>query len=135
VDLQATDAAAGLGAQRTASYDVVIRDAFDIDVVPAELTTLDYLTEVARVLSPGGIYLANVPAGADLHAARAEARLAASCFPTVIALVDPGQLRGRRFGNVVLLATAGALGEPAGQAALARRLAAEPAPARLVSDW
>lgn len=135
VTLAAVDAAEGLRRARGSSYDVVIRDAFTVEQVPTALTTPEYLAEVARVLRSGGTYLANVPAGADLHPVHAEARLAATRFPTVFALVDPGQLRARRFGNAVLLATWGVLGEPAMQTRLARRLASDPAPARLVADW
>jgi spermidine synthase len=135
VQLSAVDAAEGLRTERSASYDVVIRDAFSVEQVPTSLTTPEYLAQVARVLRPGGTYLANVPAGADLHPLRAEARLAGTRFPTVFALVDPGQLRHRRFGNAVLVATWGLLGRSDAQAELSRRLAADPAPARLWRDW
>jgi hypothetical protein len=41
---------------------------------------------------------------------------------------EPGQLRGRRFGNVVLVAGQ----QPLPLEALTRRLAGQPVPARLV---
>lgn len=127
LELRAGDALECLAAEPGSSYDVVVRDAFDIDTVPSHLTTPEFLAEVRRVLAPGGTYLANVPAGADLHAARAEAMVAATVLPEVLLLVDPGQLRGRRFGNVVLVATDGT---PPVEL-LSRRLAGGSAPARV----
>lgn len=110
------------------SYDLVVRDAFDGGDVPAHLVGRELLDEVVRVLVADGIYLANVPAEADLKAAEAEGALAASRFEHVALFVDPGQLRGRHFGNVVLAASQ----HPLPLDELATRLHRAIAPARVV---
>ncbi len=125
---RAADALAGLAAEPDGSFDAVLRDTFEVDAVPAHLATPGFLAEVARVLDPSGVYLANVPAGVDLETARAEAAVAAAVFAHVALLVDPVHLRGRRFGNVVLAASR----RPLPREALARRLAGGIAPARIV---
>jgi len=126
--LAAADARAGLAAEPDAAFDAVVRDTFEVDEVPAHLAGPGFLAEVARALDAGGIYLANVPAGADLAAAHGEAAAAAETFDHVALLVDPVHLRGRRFGNVVLAASR----RPLPIEALSRRLAGGIARARIV---
>ncbi len=45
----------GVAAMRTDSADVVVLDAFHGGRVPPDLTTVEFLTDVARVLRPGGV--------------------------------------------------------------------------------
>ncbi len=126
--LQVGDALEGVRTLPSKSYDVIVRDAFDGGDVPAHLVGRELLDEVVRVLVADGIYLANVPAEADLKAAEAEGALAASLFEHVALFVDPGQLRGRHFGNVVLAASQ----HPLPLDELAKRLHRAIAPARVV---
>jgi len=126
--LAAAVARAGLAAEPAGSFDAVVRDTFEVDRVPAHLAGPGFLAEVARALDPGGVYLANAPAGADLAAAEGEAADAAALFDHVALLVDPVHLRGRRFGNVVLAASR----RPLPIEALSRRLAGGIARARIV---
>jgi hypothetical protein len=118
----------GLAAQPAASRDVLVRDAFLGATVPAHLTTLEFAREVARVLETGGLYLANVADRAAAPHARVEAATLLATFENVAMIGEPGQLRGRRFGNVVLLASDG----PLPLDGLARRLAGGAMPARLI---
>lgn len=133
--MQVGDARARLATRPDASAGAVVRDAFAGDTVPAHLTTAPFVAEVARVLGPGGVYLANVvertgaPAGAPL---RSELTTAAAVFGGLehVAVVgEPAVLRGRRFGNAVLVASPVPLVVPAG---LERVLRGGPAPARWV---
>lgn len=128
VRLQVLDALEGMRTLPPQSYEVVVRDAFTGGDVPAHLTGEELLDQAARVLVPNGIYLANVPAEADLEAAKAEAALATTRFDHVAMFVDPGQLRGRHFGNVVLAASQ----HPLPLDELARRLHRAIATARVV---
>src|SRR3954454_7371917 len=58
--LVVADGRAGLADLREAGYEVVVRDAFAGASVPTHLTTAEFLTDVRRVLAPGGLYLANL---------------------------------------------------------------------------
>lgn len=40
-------------------YDYIVLDAFDDDVIPSHLCTAEFLEEVKRILSPGGVLVAN----------------------------------------------------------------------------
>ncbi|MBZ2199237.1 spermidine synthase [Occultella gossypii] len=113
---------------RTDSYDAVIRDAFADRSVPAHLRTVEFTREVARVLAPGGLYLANTADHPPLPLARREAATVAEVFEHTAVIAEPGVLKGRRYGNVVLVGSA----EPLPLAHLDRRVRTLPAPASLV---
>lgn len=100
--LRPGEARAVLAALPTASADVVVRDVFAPDTTPAHLTTVEFLEEVVRVLRPGGLYLANCADRPPLALARAEAATVAAVLRDPLLVAEPGQLRGRRYGNLVL---------------------------------
>ena len=106
VRVRPQDGRTGVGALKAASADVVVLDAFHGGRVPTDLTTVEFLTDVARVLRPDGLFLANVADGPPLTYVRRFAATAAAAFGHVLVRADPGVLKGRRFGNVVLAASA-----------------------------
>ena len=128
IRVRTADARAGLAALPTASADVVLSDVFAGARTPAHLTSLEYATEAARVLRPGGIFAANVADGPPLRYARIQAATLRAAFRSVCLLAEPGTLRGRRFGNLVAVASDVDL--PV--AALTRRCASDPMPSRVV---
>ena len=79
-------------------------------------------------LAPGGIVAVNVADGAGLAFARSQASTLAHVFAHVAIAADTSMLKGRRFGNVVMYASHDELPF----AGLPRRLASDPAPAKLV---
>jgi spermidine synthase len=124
------DARAELAELPSASSDLVVLDAFSGSAVPPHLTTLEHLREVRRVLRAGGTYAANLADGAGTAFARGQAATLQACFAEVAVLAPPSVLRGRRFGNLVLVASDAGL--PV--ASLRRRAAGRAsAPARLLS--
>lgn len=130
IRVRADDARAGLAATRSASADVVLTDVFAGARTPAHLTTVEFVTDAKRVLRPGGIYLANVADGPPLRFARAQVATLRAVFANVCLLAEPGTLKGRRFGNLVAIASDADLP----LAALTRRVAKDPMPARVVDD-
>jgi hypothetical protein len=128
IRVRAADARAGLASLPPTSADVVISDVFAGARTPAHLTTVEYAAEAARVLRPGGTFVVNVADGPPLRFARVQAATLRAVFRTVCLLAEPGTLRGRRFGNLVAVATDAEL--PV--AALTRRCASDPMPSRVV---
>jgi spermidine synthase len=122
------DARTGLAALRDAAADVVVTDVFAGARTPAHLTTVEFAADVHRVLRPGAFYVANVADGPPLRFARAQVATLRSVFRHVCLLAEPGTLRGRRFGNLVAVASDDEL--PLAQ--LTRRCAADPMPSRVV---
>jgi spermidine synthase len=129
VPVQVADAREALGRLRDGAVDLVVLDVFAGARTPAHLTTVELMTEVARVLTPAGVFAANVADGPPLSFARGQIATAQAVFTHVAAVAEPGIWRGRRFGNVVLIGSAQSL--PI--AGLARRCAGDPAPARVTA--
>ncbi len=128
--IRAGDARAELTTMADASADVVIRDVFATARTPEHVTTVEFVREVARVLRPGGLYLANCADRPPLTLARAEAATTGAVFGFVAVVAEPALLRGRGYGNVVLAGTdtSGLLTS----AGLARDIRSLPVPARLI---
>jgi spermidine synthase len=128
IRVRAADARAGLAATHSAGTDVVVTDVFAGARTPGHLTSVEFVTDAHRVLRPGGTYIANVADGPPLRFARAQVATLRKVFRNVCLLAEPGTLRGRRFGNLVAVASDAELP----LAALTRRCARDPMPARVV---
>jgi spermidine synthase len=125
IRVRPVDGRTGMRALADASADLVVIDAYAGAQVPAELTTVEWFAEVARILRPGAVVAMNT---ADepprRHLARVHAALSA-VLPHTAAMSTPEIRKGRRFGNTVLVASAERL--PVG--ALARNIAKAAFPA------
>jgi len=130
LQLRAGEARESLIGEPADHYDVVVRDAFTGSTVPGHLMTRQFVAAVERVLRPDGLYLANLADGQLLATARREAATAVAVFRHVAMVAEPGQLHGRRYGNVVFAASH----EPLPVERWSRRLAADPVRARLLDD-
>ncbi len=128
VRVRAADARAGLEATHATSTDVVVCDVFAGARTPAHLTTVEFVQQARRVLRPGGVYVANVADGPPLRFARGQVATLRAVFPSVCLVAEPGTFRGRRFGNLVAVASDRPLPVPA----LTRRCAGDPMPSRVV---
>ncbi len=127
VEVCAADARAWVEAAPENSADLVVADVFSGSRIPAGLTSVEYARAAARMLRPGGTYAANIADGAPFGFLRSQLAAFREVFAELAVIAEPAVLRGRRFGNVVLLASR----TPVDLAALARRCAADPFPARV----
>src|SRR5215217_2075118 len=91
------------------SADAVIVDAFDGPIVPAHLTTVEFVREMRRALRPGGLCVLNVIDIPPLELARAGAATLLAAFRHGAVLAPRRLIRGREGGNVVLVASSRAL--------------------------
>jgi spermidine synthase len=128
IRVRADDARVGLSALHTAGQDVVLTDVFAGARTPAHLTSAEFAAEAHRVMRPGGVYAGNVADGPPLRFARAQVATLRAVFRHVCLLAEPGTLRGRRFGNLVAVASDDEL--PI--AGYVRNCAKDPMPARVV---
>lgn len=128
LEVLATDARQALGDLDEHGADLVIADVFGGSRTPAHLTSVEFLREVRRVVAPGGYYAANLADGAPWSFLRSQLASCAVVFGERSLVAEPAMLHGRRFGNAVLLA--GRTEPPL--ASLARRVAADPFPARVL---
>ena len=88
-----------------ASRDVIIRDVFAGAVTPTPLTTVEFFQTAHRSLVPGGLYVANCGDHSDLRGAKAEVAGLKEVFGHVAVIADPPMLKGRRYGNIILIAS------------------------------
>ncbi|KOT51736.1 MULTISPECIES: spermidine synthase [Streptomyces] len=127
IRVRGADARAGLAKIPDGWADLVIADVFRGARTPAHLTSVEFAAEVARALRPGGWYAANLADGPPLAFVRAQIATVRTVFPELCLTADPAVLRGKRFGNAVLLAATGEL--PVAE--LTRRAATDPQQGRV----
>lgn len=126
--VRVTDGREGVATRRPESADLVVVDAFERATLAGGLATLEATRAIAELLRARGLYLANITDGSGLPFARRFLATLLAVFPEVLLLADPGVLRGRRFGNLVLAASAASLPT----AEIAQRTASAAFPARCV---
>ncbi|MFE3167750.1 spermidine synthase [Streptomyces sp. NPDC059224] len=127
IALHAADARGWLQGAPGDSADVLIADVFGGSRIPAHLTSLGYAREARRVLREDGVYLANLADSAPFDFLRSQLATFATVFEELAVIAEPGVLRGRRFGNAVLIASH----RPVDMTGPARRTAADAFPARV----
>ena len=135
------DAREGLGrlpAGLVGNVDLLISDVYAGAQTPAHLTTVEFYTTAERLLAPGsprqggglsggGVLLVNVADGAGLAFARRQVATVRAVFGHVIVLAEVQVLKGRRFGNLVIVASP----SPLPTDWLPRLMAAGPHPAKV----
>lgn len=129
IKVRAIDGLAGIAAMPDRYTDVVIVDAFSGTQVPAELTTVKFFGDLRRVLAPDGMAIINVTDHKTLQYTRRVLAGARVLWPHVLLSAEPGTLKGRRFGNLLIFASTVELPEDAIQ----RRAASAAFPYRVVS--
>ncbi|MGW5633717.1 spermidine synthase [Streptomyces sp. NPDC003832] len=127
ITLHTADARAWTERAPAGSADVLLADVFGGSRVPAHLTTLAYARAAERVLRPSGVYLANLADAAPFAFLRSQLANFAAVFEELVLIAEPGVLRGRRFGNAVLVASH----RPVDLTALTRLAASDAFPARV----
>ncbi|NGO47611.1 spermidine synthase [Streptomyces ureilyticus] len=127
IRVRSADAREGLAKVPDGWADLVIADVFSGARTPAHLTSTEFLDDVRRVVKAGGVYEANLADGPPLAHLRGQIATAAGVFPELALVADPAVLRGKRFGNAVLVAS----DHPLPIAELTRRAASDPHPARV----
>jgi hypothetical protein len=130
VRVRAADARAATESLGTARFDLVIGDVYRDGRMPRTVASTDFAAQVARVLRPTGWYAVNVADRPPLAFTRTQAATLRAVFAEVAAIADRAVLRGRRAGNVVLVAGARPPGLPVPR--LATEAGRDPQPGRLL---
>ncbi|WP_230007350.1 spermidine synthase [Microbacterium sp. Bi128] len=124
------DARAGVGrlpAGLRGAVDLLVSDVYSGAQTPAHLTTVEFYREAAALLAPDGVLLVNVSDGPGLAFARRQVATIREVLSEVIVLAEVQVLKGRRFGNLVVAASAA----PLPVEWLPRLMAAGPHPAKV----
>jgi len=111
----------------TGACDLVVSDVYSGAQTPAHLTSVEFYRELSGLLAPSGVLLVNVADGPGLAFARRQVATIGHVLPEIALLADTQVLKGRRFGNLVIAASA----SPLPTQWLPRMLAAGPHPAKI----
>lgn len=114
----------------TGACDLIVSDVYSGAQTPAHLTSVEFYRELSALLAPSGVLLVNVADGPGLAFARRQVATIAHVLAEVALLADTQVLKGRRFGNLVIAASA----SPLPTEWLPRMLAAGPHPAKIAQD-
>ncbi|MEZ0090251.1 spermidine synthase [Streptacidiphilus sp. EB129] len=107
--------------------DLIVADIYSGARIPAHCASVEFARLAARALGPGGRYAVNITDGGALTFARGQVATLRAVFAEVALIADPTVLRGRRFGNLVLVAAQ----QPLPVDELTRRIATDPFPGRI----
>lgn len=129
IEVTIADARAAMADQPAGQTDLVIADVFAGERVPASVTSVEFLESVRKTLAPNAWYAANLADGGGLEFVRGQVATLLAVFAHGALIAEPAVLRGRRFGNVLLL---GSDDEPPIDE-LQRRVRTDPFPARVVA--
>ena len=127
IKVRPQDGVAGLAAMPDDYADIVIVDAFSGARVPPDLTTSEFLSDTRRVLVPDGTFMINITDRAPFAYGRRVLAGVRSVFTEVLLSAEPATLKGRMFGNVLMV---GGTDLPLG--ILQRRAASSAFPYRVV---
>jgi hypothetical protein len=128
IRVRVADARAVLESVAAGSFDIVVADVFAGAQTPAHLTSAEFVAAAKRALTPAGVYAANIGDGPPLAHARGRVATSLAVFSQCCLIAESGVLRGRRFGNLVVVGADHEL--PIAE--LTRRAAADPFPARVL---
>jgi spermidine synthase len=103
VRVRTGDARDVVGRLRGGAFDFVVMDVFAGARTPAHLVSTEFLEAVVDVMAPSATYAANVTDGGALAFARGQVATLRAVFPHSCLVADPAVLRGRRFGNLLLV--------------------------------
>lgn len=105
IRIRPQDGATGIAALRDSAADAIVLDAYDEGRVPANLLSPSAVRHYARVLRPGGLALLNLADEPDRRHLARELATVTTTFPHAVVLALADVMKGRRFGNYVVLAS------------------------------
>ena len=104
IEVEVGDARAALEAAEPAGWDLIIADVFAGAAMPDSVAERGFATAAHRALAPGGLLVMNLTDVPPLAHSRIQVATTRSVFPGVGLFGEVAVLRGRRAGNVILLA-------------------------------
>ena len=105
IKVRAQDGRTGLSALPDDYCDLLVVDAFAGARVPGELATVEAFAEYRRVLAGAGTLALNVTDRSPLVWTRRLLAGAGRYFPDLGLIAESSTLKGRRFGNIIVVAT------------------------------
>lgn len=111
------------------TVDLLVVDVFSGARIPAHVTTIEFYREALALLNRDGVVLVNIADGPGLAFARGQVATLREAIGSVAILAESQVLKGRRYGNVVLVGSR----KPLPMEWVPRLLAGGPHPASVTS--
>lgn len=109
IKVRVTDGRAGLAAMPADYADALVVDAFDGLCVPGGLATAEFFADAARMLRADGVLLMNLADEAPFGWSRSCIAGIAGAFRQALVTAETAVWKGRRYGNLVVVAARGPL--------------------------
>lgn len=109
IKVRAVDGRSGIAALRDGHADLVVVDAFADARVPGELVTTSFVAELLRVVGASGVVAFNLTDRAPFGWTRRAVAAIRLSFPELLLTAEPATLRAKRLGNLVVVASVGAV--------------------------
>lgn len=128
--IRAQDGLVAVATRHDHSLDLLVRDAFAGDRTPDHLSDHTWWSHARRTVRPDGLVVANVATVPATDLGKDDAAAARAHFPSVAAIAEHAVLKGKRRGNVILVA-----GSDVDVDALRRYAASAPLPTGVNPSW
>lgn len=96
------DARVAVSRTRRSRLDLLVCDVYEGPETVTEMFTSTVLRSAHRALRPDGLYVCNLSDAAPFALAKVVAATMGEVFSYVVLMAEPGVLRGRRSGNLVI---------------------------------
>jgi hypothetical protein len=103
IEIRIDDARTVVEATPPGTYDLVVADVYEAGRMAGSVATAEFIAAAAEVLAPGGTYVVNVTDLPPLAFSRRQVATVRTVFPDVCLLTEAALLRGRRYGNTVVV--------------------------------
>jgi hypothetical protein len=127
IQIRPVDGLTGMSAMPSGWVDALIVDAFNGAQVPAELATAAFFAEASRLMRTGGVLVMNITDTAPFEWSKRCISGLVQYAPNVGVIAEVPVWKGRRFGNLIIVA-----GAEIPVDLLSRKLAAAAFPQRLL---
>lgn len=125
------DAREALTGLRPGAADLIVLDVFARARTPGEMTSVETFTSTRAALAPTGTLVANIADTGNLTYARRYVAGMQVAFDRLLLCLEPAVRRGRRFGNIIVVAQPSSA-DPLDLPTLVRRCSCDPSPARVL---
>lgn len=105
IKVRPVDGRSGLAALPPGRADAVVVDAYDDGRVPRDLVTREAFAALAAALAPHGVAVLNISDAAPFPLVRDVVAGLEEVLPVLAVCSEPATAKGRRAGNVLVLAT------------------------------
>jgi hypothetical protein len=104
IEVTVGDARQAIEAADAGSYDLIIVDVFEGAAMPASVSSTGFAAAARRALREKGLLAINLTDVPPLAHTRIQVATLGTAFGNVVFYGDAAMLRGRRAGNLILLA-------------------------------